>query len=190
MSRAPRQAVWRLWQIYKGHFMADPMLKILKTTRLIAASALGLLLSGCLGPGNDIDEIVQRQCPSIGIVATADKLVVEDASFEITEARLKCFINRDNEDELLVAVRLSGRAGAGKQVPLFLASLGENDAILARTQYKVMLAQGDFTITLPNFSYGKKGSKRRPRMVAGFVLTQAQLAANRTAYRKTLGLSD
>lgn len=170
--------------------MADPMLKILKTTRLIAASALGLLLSGCLGLGNDVDEIVQRQCPSVAIVATADKLVVEEASFEITEARLKCFINRDNEDELLAAVTLSGRADARKQVPLFLASLGENDAILGRTQYKVTLAQGDFTLTLPNYSYGKKGNERKPRLVSGFVLTQAQLAANRAAYRKTLGLSD
>ena len=50
------------------------MLKILKTTRLIAASALGLLLSGCLGLGNDVDEMVQRQCPAVAILATADKL--------------------------------------------------------------------------------------------------------------------
>jgi len=170
--------------------MADPMLKILKTTRLIAASALGLLLTGCLGLGNDVDEIVQRQCPAVAILATADKLAVEEASFEITEAQLKCFINRDNEDELLAAVTLSGRASAKRQVPLFLATLGENDAILSRTQYKVTLVQGDFSLTLPNFSYGKKGSEQKPRLVSGFVLTQAQLAANRAAYRKTLGLID
>lgn len=170
--------------------MAEPMQKMLKTGRLIAVAGLGLLLSGCLGLGKDVDEIVQRQCPSVAIIATADTMTTEDATFEISKARLKCFINRDNEDELLAAVTLSGRAGANEQVPLFLAILDENDAVLARTQYKITLGQGDFTLTLPDFSYGKKGDKQKPRLAAGFVLTPAQLATNRAAYQEKLGLGN
>jgi len=40
--------------------MAKSMLKIMKTTSLLVVTGFGLILSGCLGLGNNIDEVVQR----------------------------------------------------------------------------------------------------------------------------------
>ncbi|MBL70188.1 MAG: hypothetical protein CML95_01385 [Rhodobiaceae bacterium] len=166
------------------------MLIIMKTTRLIAVAGFGLILSGCLGLGNNIDEVVQRQCPTVAVLTTADVLLVDGLTVEISKAELKCFINRNEEDELLASVTLSGRADGKRQVPLFLAALDDNDVVTGRTQYRVTFPTGPFSIKLPNMAYGKKGDGQKPRLVAGFVLTQAQLEANRAAYRKKLGLSD
>ncbi len=170
--------------------MAKSMLIIMKTTRLIAVAGFGLILSGCLGLGNNIDEVVQRQCPTVAVLTTADVLLVDGLTVEISKAELKCFINRNEEDELLASVTLSGRADGKRQVPLFLAALDDNDVVTGRTQYRVTFPTGPFSIKLPNMAYGKKGDGQKPRLVAGFVLTQAQLEANRAAYRKKLGLSD
>ncbi|CAI8203175.1 MAG: Uncharacterised protein [Alphaproteobacteria bacterium] len=170
--------------------MAKSMLKIMKTTRLIAVAGFGLILSGCLGLGNNIDEVVQRQCPTVAVLTTADVLVVDGLTVEISKAELKCFINLDEEDELLASVTLSGRGDAKRQVPLFLAALDDKDVMTGRTQYRVTFPAGPFSIKLPNMAYGKKGDGQKPRLVAGFVLTQAQLEANRAAYRKKLGLGD
>ncbi len=170
--------------------MAKSMLKIMKTTSLLVVIGFGLILSGCLGLGNNIDEVVQRQCPTVAVLTTADVLVVDGLTVEISKAELKCFINRDEEDELLASVTLSGRAGAKRQVPLFLAALDDKDVVIGRTQYRVTIPAGPFSIKLPNMAYGKKGAGQKRRLVAGFVLTQAQLEANRAAYRKKLGLAD
>jgi hypothetical protein len=43
---------------------------------------------------------------------------------------------------------------------------------------------------LPPVIYGKKGDGSKARLVAGFVLTPAQLAANRADYRQKLGLGE
>lgn len=168
--------------------MASPRAKIFKSSRLVLISGLALILSACLSA--DIEEIVQRQCPSVAILNTADILMVEGAKVEIDKAALKCFINREKDDELLAAVTLSGRATARQQVPLFLAALDEKDAVISRTQYQVQMSSGVFTLTLPSIAYGKKGAAQTPRLVAGFVLTPDQLTANRAAYRQKLGLGD
>ena len=159
-----------------------------KSSRFFAVLGLTLFVSACLGV--DVDEVVQRQCPGVSVLNTADRLVVDGSTIEIDSASLKCFIDRDNNDELLAAVTLRGRADKKGQVPLFLAALNENDAVTSRTQYKVRLSGGDYEITLPNMAYGEKGADQKPRLVIGFVLTQAQLAANRAFYLEKLGLGD
>jgi hypothetical protein len=158
-----------------------------KHSRLVSLLGLTLLLSACLGV--DVDEVVQRQCPSVSVLNTADRLVVDGASIEIDTASLKCFIDRDNNDELLAEVTLRGRADKNQQVPFFLAALID-DAVTSRTQYKVGLNGGEYEITLPNMAYGQKGAGQTPRLVIGFVLTQEQLAANRAFYQEKLGLGD
>jgi len=164
---------------------ADKQDQKMKITRLAVVVALSALLSACLG--GDIDEVVQRQCPPIAVLVTADVLP-RDAAVYLDTATLKCFINRDAEDVLQAEITLSGRSVVAQQVPLFVAALGDNDRQLARSQYKISLQAGNYTVTLPLFVYGKKGG-RKPRLVAGFVLSEAELAANRAAYRKKLGLS-
>lgn len=166
---------------------ADKQAQKTNRTRLAVLGALGALLSGCLGA--DIDEVVQRQCPPIAVMVTADVLPRPAAAAHLDAATLKCFINRDDDDNLQAEIVLSGRSAVAQQVPVFVAALVGAERQVARTQYKINLPAGDYAITLPPFIYGQKGDGLKPRVNAGFVLSEAELAANRAAYRKKLGLS-
>ncbi|MCH1569206.1 MAG: hypothetical protein L7U47_07315 [Alphaproteobacteria bacterium] len=154
----------------------------------IIVVCLSLFLSACLT--GDIDEIIQRQCPPVAILTTADVLPLNAGTAELQTARLKCFIDNDNEDELLAKVTLSGRAQSKQEAPVFLAVLNAEDRVVARTQYKVNLPSGAFSMTLPSIVYGKKGGRTDLRLAVGFVLSKNQLAENRAALRKKLGLAD
>lgn len=156
--------------------------------RLALVSLLSLALSACLGP--NIDRIVQRQCPSIAILNTADVLPLDGARAELSGASLSCSIDRDAEDMLLATVTLTGSVSQQQKMPFFVAVLDADKSQLARTQFAVTAAGGAFSLALPPVEYGKKGDGKKPRLVAGFVLTPAQLAANRAAYRKKLGLGE
>ena len=159
-----------------------------KTPRLVSLLGLTFLLSACLGV--NVEEVVQRQCPGVSVLNTADRLELDGAAIDIKTASLKCFIDRDNGNELLAAVTLRGNAAREQRVPVFLAALNSDDTITSRTQYRILLNAGPYEITLPNMAYGEKGAAQKPRLVLGFVLTQEQLAANRAAYQKKLGLTD
>jgi hypothetical protein len=159
-----------------------------KSVRLALVSLLSLALSACLGA--NIDQIVQRQCPSIAILNTADVLRLDGASATLSGASLSCSIDRDAEDMLLATVTLTGSVSQQQKLPFFVAVLDADKSQLARTQFAVTAAGGAFSLALPPVEYGKKGDGKKPRLVAGFVLTPAQLAANRAAYRKKLGLGE
>ena len=155
---------------------------------LMAALSLSVFLSACLG-GN-VDQIVQRQCPSVALLTTADKLPLTGKTVELSAASLTCSINRSEEDALQAVVTLSGRVSEKVKMPIFVAALSADNQQLSRTQFAVTAQGGDFNLTLPAVIYGKKGDGRKARLVAGFVLTQVQLEANRADYRQKLGLGE
>lgn len=153
--------------------------------RLIAVTLFSLALSACGG----VDQIVERQCPEIDVLATADSWRSGDVTAQLTSAQLTCFIDRDTDD-LLADIKLQGTISeSGVDVPFFIASLNKEDGVINRVQYQVKVGQTAFVYELPRYKYGARSALAdKPRLVAGFVLTPAQLAANRTAYRKRLGM--
>lgn len=154
--------------------------------RLAGLLALCLSVSACAG--NRMSAINAQQCPPVDILATADILKTGDGQAELTAASLTCFIDKKQDNRLLAQVTLRGTAAKGAQVPVFVAALDRNDEIIARAQYRLTARDTAFSLQLPHMDYGQKGDDRRPRLVAGFVLSDAQLADNRKAYRKSLGL--
>ena len=210
MSRAPRQAVW-LWpvgeiraRLEKETEMSDlqaensaeyqPINAALwqRARKLSAPLALTVFLSGflaaCLGP--NIDQIVQSQCPPVNVLNTADSLPRNGVSATLSAASLTCSVNRDSDDALQAEVTLTGRVSEQMKLPIFVAALDGDNKPLARTQFAITAQGGVFSLTLPPVIYGKKGDDGKARLVAGFVLTPAQLEENRAAYRQNLGLGD
>ena len=74
-------------------------------------------------------------------------------------------------------------------LPFFVATLDVNGAVTNRLQYKVKASDTRFSLNLPRFTYATRLTMlNKPRLVAGFVLSKEQLAANRAAYKKRLGI--
>jgi hypothetical protein len=154
--------------------------------RLIAVALGSVLVSAC---GGGVDEITEKQCPEIAVLTTADSWQGDGVSAQMRTASLTCFIDRD-EDELMADITLRGTASkTGSKLPFFVASLDKDDRIINRVQYAVTIANNEFSFSLPRYGYGtRQDVARRPRLVAGFVLSEAQLNANRKAFRASLGL--
>lgn len=153
---------------------------------LVFALALSGLLSACLGAG--LDKVALRQCPPIDVLATADRLPVGDGEARLTDARLQCFIDSRQDNRLMAKVTLRGSAANNISLPVFVAALGRDGETVTRSQYRLTAKANRFEISLPPLVYGKKGDGEKPRLVAGFVLSEAQLQLNRAAYRKRIGL--
>jgi hypothetical protein len=156
--------------------------------RVMGTLVLPVFLSACLGA--NVDQIVQRQCPSVAILNTADKLPLDGQTVELNAASLTCSIDRNQDNALLADVTLTGRVSEKVKMPIFVAALDIENRQLSRTQFAVTGQGGVFNLTLPPVIYGKKGDGSKARLVAGFVLTPAQLAANRADYRQKLGLGE
>lgn len=154
-------------------------------TRILSVCLLPMLLAGCAA---GVDQVTSRQCPPVGVLATADSRLQDGATAHLDTARLICFL--DNESNTLLAeVSIVGRTDApGAPLDFFVASLNEQGEVTARTQMQVAPSLPAFSYKLPRLAYGKKGDDAKARLVVGFVLNEAQLAANRAAYRKKLGL--
>ena len=155
---------------------------------IMAALGLSFFVSACLGA--DVDKIVQRQCPSVALLNTADKLPRDGKTVELTSASLTCSINRAEDDALQAVVTLTGRASEKVKMPIFVAALDADNQQLSRTQFAVTAQAGNFSFTLPSVIYGKKDNAGKARLVAGFVLTEAELKANRAEYSQKLGLGE
>lgn len=153
--------------------------------RLLLTGMMALLVSACGG----VDEVVEDQCPEIAVLATADNWQSGAQAAQMKTARLTCFIDAKT-NELQADITLTGTASkAGLELPFFVATLDKNDAVTNRLQYKVKAGDTRFTLNLPRYNYATRASLvNKPRLVAGFVLTDEQLAANRAAYRKRLNL--
>lgn len=183
----------------KGKTRNIRFMELTKTARMTKAhpaqkasfgllAVLAFVLSGCVG--GSVNEIVARQCPPVDVLATADRLPLSNGVAALNGARLKCYINARAEDTLSADVTIAGAAPAGTELPIFLAILGRDNQIMARTQYKLATRADAFQMTLPSMEYGKKGDGGKPRLVVGFVLDSKQLEENRAAYRKQIGLVD
>ena len=151
-------------------------------------AALGFLLAGCVGVG--VDQVVEGECPPVAPLATADRLPANGFEARITAAQLSCYVDRGSGD-LLAEVTLTGATDkSGVELPFFVAALDDKGVIISRTQMKVTPSATQFSYALPKISYGRKGSDSlKARLVVGFVLSDAQLAANRRAYSRAIGLS-
>ena len=157
--------------------------------RQIAKLALIAALTVSCGPVT-IDEIRAAQCPPVAPLATADYLQVDGATAHISDASLTCYIDKDTKD-LLAEVTLFGRLSEpGVSLPFFVAALNEQGEVISRTQFKVTPSTTSYSYPLPKLAYGTFGSENlKARLVVGFVLTPAQLDANRAAYAKKIGIS-
>lgn len=153
----------------------------------IAACMLAFVLAACGGP--TLDEVVAKQCPPVGPLATADRLMVDGVEARLNTATLTCFVDR-SEGDLLARVVVSGTVSkAGTNLPFFVAALNEQGEVISRTQFKVTPGSTGFSYPLPELPYGKLGAENlKARLVVGFVLTPAQLADNRALYAKRLGI--
>lgn len=153
--------------------------------RLMLTGIMSLTLAACGG----IDEVVENQCPEIDVLATADIWQDQQNTAHMQSARLVCFIDA-NTDELSADINLSGTASkAGMDLSFFVATLDKNDTVTNRLQYKVKASDTSFSLNLPRFNYATRATLiNKPRLVTGFVLSEAQLAANRVAYKKRLGI--
>ena len=153
--------------------------------RLLLTGLMALSLTACGG----VDEVVETQCPEIAVLATADIWQADGKSAQMQTARLTCFVDSET-DELLADIQLTGSASqAGMALPFFVATLDVNGAVTNRLQYKVKASDTSFSLNLPRFTYAMRLTMlNKPRLVAGFVLSKDQLAANRAAYKKRLGI--
>lgn len=154
--------------------------------RLMIIGFCGLFLTAC---GGGVDEIIAEQCPEIAVLASADRIDIDGVTAQMNTARLSCFVDSDS-DQLLADIRLKGKASAsGVELPFFVATLDKDNRITERLQYKVNVSNRDFSFDLPRYAYATRLTlANRPRLVAGFVLSQEQLDANRSAYRQRLGI--
>lgn len=154
-------------------------------TRLLMTAMMTLMLTACGG----VDEVVENQCPEIAVLTTADIWQADGKTAQIQTARLTCFVD-SKTDELLADIQLSGTASeVGMELAFFVATLDKNDTVTNRLQYKVKASGKNVTLDLPRYNYATRTTLlNKPRLVAGFVLSDAQLAANRAAYRKRIGL--
>ena len=159
--------------------------KRLLSARMTAVCLVPVLLAGCAA---GVDRVKARQCPSVGVLATADSRTQSGSTAHLDTASLTCFL--DNADGALLAeVTIAGRTDApGAPLDFFVAALNEQGEVTARTQMEVAPSTPQFTYALPRLAYGKKGEEAKARLVVGFVLNKKQLADNRAAYRKQLGL--
>lgn len=153
--------------------------------RVILAGFATLMLASCAG----VDEIVENQCPEIAVLATADSWQGDGVAAQMDTVRLTCFVD-SKTDELLADIQLTGTTSkAGTELAFFVATLNDKDAVTHRLQYKVTAGSTSFSFDLPRYVYATRATlPGKPRLVAGFVLSEAQLVANRAAYRKRLGL--
>lgn len=156
------------------------------TFRLFTVVVLPVVLAAC---GGGVDRVTEQQCPSVGVLATADSWQSGAVTAQLQTAQLSCFISR-NDDNLLAEVSVDGRiSAAGVPLNMFVAALNEKGEVTARTQLRVTPGTEAFSYKLPRIAYGRKGTETvKARLVVGFVLTDAQLQANRAEYRKKLGL--
>lgn len=153
--------------------------------RLLLTGLMAFTLAACGG----VDEVVENQCPEIAVLATADMWQADGKTAQMQTARLSCFVD-SKTDELLADIKLTGTASqAGMDLPFFVATLDMNGAVTNRLQYKVKASGTSFTLDLPRYIYATRVTMlNKPRLVAGFVLSESQLAANRAAYKKRLGI--
>jgi len=154
-------------------------------TRLLLTGLMALALTACGG----VEEVVEKECPEIVVLATADIWQEGDKAAQMKTAQLVCFIDAKT-DELLADIVLTGTASqTGLELPFFVATLDKNDAVISRLQYKVKAGGTSFELKLPRYNYATRDTLvNKPRLVAGFVLSEAQLAANRAAYKKRIRL--
>ncbi len=156
-------------------------------TGVFSLFVMAAALSGCARLG--LSELETRLCPPVDILATTDTLPLGDKRASLRDASLKCFV-KSSDNALMAEVTIRGNAAVGSQLPIFIAALDRDDKIIARVQYKLTARDKRFSLTLPAFAYGTKGDDKKPRLVAGFILTEQQLDDNRAAYGKQLGLVD
>jgi len=155
------------------------------------AAALAMLVAAC---GGGPRQVVERQCPTVQILAPADiwqSQADETVTATLTKASLICF--KDTEKNQLTAqVTIEGaQSRPGVAMPLFAAVLGEDDQILMRTQYDIKKAEDRFVAVLPPVQYALLAqATRKRRLVVGFVLDDAQLQANRAVWRSRLNMAD
>ena len=150
--------------------------------------ALGLSLAAC---GASLDKVVEAQCPPADVLVTADNWQQSGVRAQLIGAELECFIDSQT-NELQASVQVRGTVSqAGTRLPLFAAALNTQDEIVARTQVQVTPSKTEYKLAIPKFVYGQKAAgSAKARVVVGFVLTPAQLQANRAAYAKQLGLAE
>ena len=172
----------------QSHAPASSFLRFGAPLRVLALAAL---LAAC---GGGPRQIVERQCPPVQVLAPADlwqSPADETARAALSKVSLICF--KDNEkDQLTAQVTLEGeQTTPGIAMPLFTAVLGEDDNVLMRTQYEIKKPEIQFIAALPPVQYAllaQAASKRR--LVVGFVLSEAQLAANRAVWRDRLNMTE
>lgn len=145
-------------------------------------------IAGCAG--QSFNEVAVGQCPPVAPLATADGLSSGGVQARIGSVSLVCYVDGQNDD-LLAEVSLSGTVSqSGIELPFFVAALDEKGSIINRTQMKVTPSAETFSYKLPKINYGRKGSENvKARLVVGFVLTPQQLAENRAAYAKSIGIT-
>ena len=161
------------------------MNKRLKITLMVFWVAIcASLVAACGGT----QKLARSACPPAGVLATADSWHMAEQKVQLTGVSRDCVKTKD--DKLLAKVVVRGtQSQIGKNFPLFLAVVGENGNMIARTQYRLTAADETFSLVLPDFQFSElKNRDPKAELIVGFVLTKEQLAANRATLRKQLGL--
>lgn len=148
------------------------------------ALGLSFSLAAC---GNS--ELLSQDCPPVYVVATAERVPLSEGTALLRRGFATC--EADSETGAFLAeVEIEGVTGLEDvTVPMFVASLTLDGKIINRQQVDVTLRDTQFSESLPPFEYENANqTAKNNRLVVGFVLSDAQLAQNRAAWRKAMGL--
>ena len=146
------------------------------------------ICAGAMAACGGTQKLPPSACPPVGLLATANSWQQGAQQVRLLEVRHNC--RKTADDKLLAQVVVRGvQNQVGKSFPIFLAVVDANGDIMARTQYALTAADEEFSLTLPDFQFARLQNRDpEAELIVGFVLTKQQLAANRTALRKQLGL--
>jgi len=148
------------------------------------ALGVSFLLTACGG-----SDIATHDCPPVYVVATTERVPLSQGAAILRSGVAACKSDAES-GSFLAEIEIDGTSDLeGVSVPVFMASLTQDGKIINRQQVDVTLGDTQFSESLPAFEYENTNmTAKNNRLVVGFVLSDAQLEQNRTAWRLAMGL--
>ena len=132
-----------------------------------------------------------ERCPYGGVLATAENLPTADgAAALLYGATVLCEKADENIEAEITVYGDMVSSAKNIDVTIFAALVDKDDNVLARTQEEFSVKQGRFEVDMPvlQFDASNIGSTGQAEFFIGFVLTDDELNANRTAWRENLNI--
>ena len=144
------------------------------------------LLAACGG-----NYVPPERCPYGGVLATAENLPTADGAAALLYGATVLCEKADESIEAEIAVYGDMVSSAKKiDVTIVAALVDKDDNVLARKQEEFSVKQGRFEVDMPvlQFDASNIASTGQAGFFIGFVLTDDELNANRTAWRENLNI--